>query len=366
MSSFEVVSLIGLVALALLGTAQYAQSRELRRALERLSRGEAARAMLGQRSVHVREALPEPVREVPEATPTTRDRPTRVDAPPGSASAADRKRAREPFKPPSLAPAPDYAAQARRPAPDAEVAPESTPEAATIAVPGLVPAAPRPAMPPPAPAVMEPELPGPAAPELPANAAETARVPTTRPSSSKRASTAGAAPVAVAPPGSAPVLAPAPGIVAAGLGERPREVRSERPAPHLPLRRATLLGIPPATTPPPASVAPARSLGPLPTPAAPARLPGSPAPVAPSVDTRDERTSELDDDEPTRLGPRPSPQQLGLAPAVDRHIVATLASMPAVVPTSTRPAPTVNVIEADGDRRTTLEPGEAPALRAAP
>jgi hypothetical protein len=148
-------------------------------------------------------------------------------------------------------------------------------------------------------------------------------------------------------PGSAVVLPSEPGILAAGLGERPREVRRESvapppqaPPPHAPPRRRTLLGIrppAPATTPPPASAAPSQ-LRPLPAALAPAR-PLEAAPPAlsaappPPADARDERLSDSED-EPTQLTQRPSPEQLarGATSSAPVRCAATVPSMAAVSP----------------------------------
>jgi hypothetical protein len=204
-----------------------------------------------------------------------------------------------------------------------------------------------------------------------ADQAPAPRVPTTRPPpSSQQAPVASGAHASIAPPGSAPVLAPGPGITAAGLGPRPDGTRGgdPRPAPHpppQPARRATLLGIPP----PPATARPLPAVSaPPPRVHQPTQPSGTIAPVAnASVDDSEP------DDEPTRMAARPSPEALGLAPVAPgaqgappvRAIHATLASMPSVVPVAARPATTVAVIEAgagaadDDDQRATLSPGAA-------
>lgn len=376
---FEASIMAGLVVLAVLGAAQIMMLRENRKALERLARGDAARAMLARREATMSDA---PFGAVDPLPSSVASRPTSVEVPPRSSR--PKSRPHEPLQPPTPRSFRNYAEQARRPAPDSEVEPDSAP-AVNVA----------------------PEPPD----ESPVDKRPT-----------------------LLPPPSAPAE-PEPSMVAAGLGERPSErrgavsetwgvasetrgiaaaqagdvrgARSERPPPHAPPRKATLLGIhgTPATTPPPPSVSPLRrrspaqpattpapqprltpSLGPLPAPVpppahaegAPSTVPmrrqGTLAPVAlerEEREERDDRTSEPDD-EPTRMAPRPPPEALGLAPASPdrppqpRRIVATLASMPAVSPSSGRVAPPVAVISAsldDDDERSTLRPGDAPALR---
>jgi hypothetical protein len=110
--------------------------------------------------------------------------------------------------------------------------------------------------------------------------------------------------VAVAPPASAPVLA-------AGLGPRPSGPRSERPPPHKPpqpVRRQTLLGI----------------HGP--------RLPRAAEPGA--FDDEDEVTRVALGEPGSQAVPRSRPG------------TGTLPSMPAIAPTSARPAPTVDIVAA--------------------
>ena len=346
------------------------------------------------------------------------------------------KPARESFKPPSLASPPNYAEQARRPAPDAEELestsgnPGTPPPSALAARQTVRP----PALPP-----VEPELhhgapettrkPG-AAPisrERPAvtprtdlatlardlDAADHAqadqapepRVATTRPPpSSQQAPAASVTHAAVAPPASAPPWAPKPGIIAAGIGERPQgrhEARSERPPPHKspqPARKPTLLGIrPPATVrpqaaPPPVSaraagVAPSAAARPVSTRPLPVVVSLPPRAPEPPLRTTGESLASValsaspsDDDfdfedEETRVGPRPSPGALDSAAGAQdaaprRRIYATLASTPSIVPTNGRPTPAVSVIEAaavdEDEQRATLKPGDATALAATP
>jgi hypothetical protein len=269
--------------------------------------------------------------------------PASRDEPPSTA----KPRKRESFRPPELGPLPDYAAQARRPAPDADEPDSDRGKPASV--------------------------PEPAARKEAEHAPEPAHTPSTRPPSS-------AAHVAVAPPASAPVLAPGPAIIAAGLGERPRvgrEVRSDRPPPHPPPTRITnrpslfnpLGGAPleqprsdpkraaadfesrhrasaaPPVTPPPVLA---------PRPRVPELLP--PPLPRPEAEAQGDGTHEPDD-EPTVLQPRPSPEALGLAPGAGRirATYATLPSMSAVVPPSARPE-TATVGATAGDD----EPGKPP------
>ena len=387
------------------------------------------RAQLGQRGWYVRPPDLPPQPAPPAVPPPAASGSSRAGTPgtspepapsssragalaPAEDGASGGKRTREPFKPPSLAPPPNYAEQARRPAPDAEDV-ESTPGNSGTPAPAA-PAA-RATVRPPALSREAPELcrgapdttrkPG-AAPisrERPAvttrpdlatlardldvadqaqadQALEPTRIPTMRPPPrNQQAPVASVVHVAVAPPASAPVWAPAPGIIAAGLGERPdgrREARSERPPPHKPpqpARKPTLLGIPPPTTVrPPMTAAP---ISPRPLPAVVPPPPRAPEPSSPSTGgtlapvALSPSDDDLDsEDEATRVGPRPSPEALGLAPDAQgalprRRIYATLASMPSAVPVSGRRAPTVRVIEAaatdDDEQRASRESADA-------
>lgn len=297
---------------------------------------------------------------------------------------------REPFRPPSLTPMPDYAADARRPAPDADDV-DSTPgdkgAPDTTRKPGSAPRSrERPAVTP------QPDL---AALRRDLDAADRAqadlepqpRVPTTRPQpTSQQAPPASRTHASIAPPGSAPALPPGPGIVAAGLGERPIDPRTQRgrePAPHAPpkpVRRPTLLGITPpgSAPPPPVSVRPLPAVAP-PPPRSPApSQPASVAEASPAVALPSASGDFDDEDEVTRMGPRPSPAELAVAgapasvaegapapaPAPARRIHATLASMPSVRPRA-RAAPEVNVVVApsgdDDDQRPTQEPAATTA-----
>ena len=329
------------------------------------------------------------------------------------------KPAPEPFQPPSLAAPPNYAEQARGPAPDAEEVdstaantgpplPSAPATGQTMRPPPLPPGEPelhqgapettrkpgaapisreRPAVtPPPDLATLARDLD--AADQAQADQAPEPRVPTARPPSSQQAPAASVTHPAVAPPASAPVRTPRPGIIAAGLGERPEGkhgARSERPPPHKPpqpTRKPTLLGIPaPATVRLPAAPPPG-STRPLPTVAPPAaRAPEPPrpstgeslAPVALSASASDDFDAE---DEETRVGPRPAPEALGPAAGMQeapprRRIYPTLASMASSVPANGRPAPAVSVIEAaavddDDEQRETLKPGDATTPGATP
>lgn len=223
MSPFELMVLSGLFVLVALAGAQIVMTRENRKALERLARGEAARMMLARREVTISSApagtvaplpklSPDPESEdSPEPAGSPRERATRVDAP---RSSGPRNRLRDSSKAPDLGPTPSYAEQARRPAPDADDPPESPPDARLAAEPA-------------------------------ARVSQTVLPPPPQPPGSR-------ANMAIAPPGSAPRLSPEPGIIAASLGGRPSEKRSsisERPPPHAPPRKRTLAGIPPAPQP---------------------------------------------------------------------------------------------------------------------
>ena len=71
----------------------------------------------------------------------TGERATRLEVPAASSGAASSRRPRAPFKPPTLTPLPDYAAQAKAAAPDAEDdAPPSEPTAAASAPGAATPA----------------------------------------------------------------------------------------------------------------------------------------------------------------------------------------------------------------------------------
>jgi hypothetical protein len=159
--------------------------------------------------------------------------------------------------------------------------------------------------------------------ELAIEASGASRTATTRPPpGSEQAGSAGRVHVALEPPASAPVLSPGPGILAAGLGERPTETHSERPPPHappVPMRRATLAGIipPPHASPRPPPAAPPPLL-PV-TPAAPparTRAPVSPSPkrapfvppaLAPAPERAVPRSGDEDDgDSSAWLSERPS------------------------------------------------------------
>ena len=424
METTVLVGVIGFTVLALLCGFSMIESWRTRRIVEAVFGGHPGRAQLGQRVVYLRETPLPPPDPPPPAEPPAPAGPGSTPA--GGLALAEEggsaaRRPREPFKPPSLASAPNYAEQARRPAADAEEVDSASGHTGPPSP--SAPATPQTVLPP-APPPAEPELhhgapettrkPG-AAPisrERPAvtprpdlatlardlDAADQAqadqapepRLPTTRPPpSSQQAAPPSMTYAAVDPPGSAPVWAPQPGIIAAGLGERPQgrhEARSERPAPHKPpqpARKPTLLGIPsPATVRPPPALRPV-STRPLPAvvPPAPRALQPPPrttgeslAPVALSACPGDDDFDS--DDEATRVGPRPASEALGpAAGALDapprRRIYATLASMPSILPANGRAAPAVSVIEAtavddDDEQRATLKPGDATAPGATP
>ena len=339
-----------------------------------------ARAQLGARGWYVRPA--DPPRELaPPAAPSSSRPGARVAAPepaPGLTPLTT-KPARASFKPPSLAPLPNYAGELEL----HHGAPETTRKPGAAPISRERPAVtPRPDL-----ATLARDLD--AADRAQADQAPEPRTPTTRPPpSSQRAPAASVTHAALAPPASAPAWAPQPGIVAAGLGERPQgrhEARSERPPPHKPpqaARKPTLLGIPPpATVRPPPALRPV-STRPLPVvvppaPRAPEPPPRSPgdalAPIALGASSPED---DFDfDDEATRVGPRPAPGALGSAvgaqdAAPRRRIYATLASMPSIVPGNGRPTPPVSVVEAtavdDDEQRATLKPGDATAPAATP
>ncbi len=126
----------------------------------------------------------------------------------------------------------------------------------------------------------------------------TTRKPDRAPASRERPTPSRRAP-GVAPPGSAPLMPPEPGITAAGL-DRPKSVR------------------PVAPLPPPVR------LGPLKTRTT-TFLGGMAAPTPPT----DDRPS---DEEITKVADKPALEALGLAPARADGNEPTLLSMPAVVP----------------------------------
>ena len=435
METTVLVGVIGFTVLALLCGFSMIESWRTRRIVEAVFGGHPGRAQLGQRVVYLREMPRAPPDPPPPAEPPAPAGPgsaragaagTFTGPTPGSTRAGGlapaeeggsaARPAREPFKPPSLAPPPNYAEQARRPAPDAEdsmsghtAAPSAPATRQTVRPPALPPGEPelhhgapertrkpgaapisreRPAVTPrPDLATLARDLD--AADRAQADQAPEPHTPTARPPpTSQRAPAASVPYAAVAPPASAPAWAPQPGIVAAGLGERPQgrhEARSERPPPHKPpqaARRATLLGIPaPATVRPPPDLRPV-STRPLPVVVPPAPRAPEPQPrstgdvVAPIALGASSPDDDFDfDDEATRVGPRPAPGALGPAAGAQdaaprRRIYATLASMPSIVPGNGRPTPPVSVVEAtavdDDEQRATLKPGDATAPAATP
>jgi hypothetical protein len=183
-----------------------------------------------------------------------------------------------------------------------------------------------------------------------------------------------------------------PSIRAAGLGERPRETRSEFPPPHKPphlVRKATMVGIQPPSVPPPPMVAPAsaRSL-PAATPPPVRAFYASPPALAATVVAARRRVSANGGDNADRAAPLAPPRSLPLATADDfdsddettkvmdlptaealglerpraRGRATTLVSATAGVPSSARREPDVKVIGAD----TPSKPGETTAPVVAP
>jgi hypothetical protein len=167
------------------------------------------------------------------------------------------------------------------------------------------------------------------------------------------------------------------GILAAGLGERPRETRSEFPPPHKPphfVRKTTMVGIQPLSvaSPPIVVLVSARPL-PAVTPAPVRAFYASPpalaatvavaarsvsanggdhaevaAPLAPRRSFPLATAEDFDsDEEATKVMDLPKAEELGLEKPRARGRATTLVSATAGVPSSARPAPDVKVIGAD-------------------
>ena len=422
METTVLVGVIGFTVLALLCGFSMIESWRTRRIVEAVFGGDPGRAQPSQGVVYLRETPRAPPDTAPPGAPPAPAVPgtaragaarTSTDPAPGApgstragglapaeegGSAA--RRAREPFKPPSLAPPPNYAEQARRPAPDAEEVGSTSGNTGT----------PSPSAPATRQTVRPPALP-PGEPELHHGAPETTRKPGAAPISRERPAVtprldlatlardldaADQAPADQVPEARDPTTrpppssqqAPAAGIVAAGLGERPQgrhEARSERPPPHRPpqpARKPTLLGIPPPATARPLAAPPPVSARLLPAVAPPPPRPPEPPPrstgesLAPVALGASPRDDDFDfEDEATRVGPRPAPGGVGSAAGAQeapprRRIYATLASMPSIVPANRRPPSAVSVIEAaafdDDEQRATLKPGDATAPAATP
>jgi hypothetical protein len=199
-------------------------------------------------------------------------------------------------------------------------------------------------------------------------------------------------PIERPPPASAAYASAEPSLRAAGLGERPRETRSEFPPPHKPphfVRKTTMVGIQPPSVASPPIVAPvsARSL-PAATPppvrafyasqpalavpvAAAARRVSAnggdnadrAAPLAPPRSLPLATAEDFDsDEEATRVMDLPTAEALGLDQPRARGRATTLVSATAGVPSSARPQPDVKVIEAC----TPPKPGETTAPVVAP
>jgi hypothetical protein len=268
----------------------------------------------------------------------------------------------------------------------------------------------RPAMRPPPIAGEEPELRG-------EHAAETTRKPGAAPSSRKRpAVTAPADLAALAreldhadqaqavpaserhvpierPPAASTAHASAePGLRAAGLGERPRETRSEFPPPHKPpqlVRNTTIVGIQPPSVASPPIVAPV-SARPLPAvtpppvrafyssqPALAATVAGAArsvsanggdnadraAPLAPRRSLPLATADDFDsDDEATKVMDLPTAEELALGKPRARGRATTLVSATAGIPSSARREPDVQVVGAE----TPSKPGDTTAPVVAP
>jgi hypothetical protein len=270
----------------------------------------------------------------------------------------------ESFQPPSLAPAELPARPAIRPAPLAREEPEAEPRREhapeTTRKPGAAPSSrKRPAVTAPADlAALVLELDH--ADQAQADQAPERRVAIERPpaASTAKASTE-------------------PGILAAGLGQRPRETRSEFPPPHKPphlVRKATIVGIQPPSVASPPIVAPAsaRSLPAVTPPPVRAFYASPPAPAATVVAARRsvsanggdnaDRAAPLapprslplataddfdSDDEATKVMDLPTAEALGLEKPRARGRATTLVSATAGVPSSARREPDVKVVGAD-------------------
>ena len=183
-----------------------------------------------------------------------------------------------------------------------------------------------------------------------------------------------------------------PGILAAGLEERPRATRSEFPPPHKPphfVRKTTMVGIQPPSVASPPIVAPV-SARPLPavTPPPVRAFYASPSALAATVATAARRVSanggdnaegaaplapprsfplaiadDFDsDDEATKVMDLPTAEALGLEKPRARGRATTLVSATAGVPSSARPPPDVQVIGPDMPSK----PGETTAPVVAP
>jgi hypothetical protein len=315
----------------------------------------------------VEPAAVEPAAVEPAAVEPAAVEPAATSAPTASAGPS------ESFKPPSLAPAELPARPAMRPPPLAREEPgprvEHAPE--TTRKPGAAPSSRK------RPAVTAPA-------DLAALARELDHA------DQAQAVPASERPVAIErPPAASPAHALAePGLLAAGLGERPRETRSEFPPPHKPphvVRKTTMVGIqPPSGTSPPL-VAPV-SARPLPavTPPPVRAFYSSPPPaLAAAVTAAARRVSANGGDNAEGAAPLAPPRSFPLATADDfdsdeeatrvmdlptaedlapekpraRGRATTLVSATAGVPSSARPAPDVQVIGAN----TPSKPGETTA-----
>jgi hypothetical protein len=182
------------------------------------------------------------------------------------------------------------------------------------------------------------------------------------------------------------------GILAAGLGERPRETRSEFQPPHKPphfVRKTTMVGIqPPSVASPPivapVSARPLPAVTPPPVRACYSSQPALAAPVAAAArhvsanggDNTDRAaplapprsfpwasSEDFDsDEEATRVMDLPTAENLALDQPRARDRATTLVSATAGVPSSARPAADVKVIGAN----TPSKPGETTAPVVAP
>jgi hypothetical protein len=312
---------------------------------------------------------------------------------------------------PALAPAPAVEPDAVEPgatsAPTASSGPSESFKPASLAPAAL---AARPVMRPPPLAREEPEPRG-------VHAPETTRKPGAAPSSRKRpavtapadlaalareldhADQAQAVPVSERhiaierPPAASTARALAePGHLATGLGERPRETRSEFPPPHKPphfVRRTTMVGIQPPSgnSPPivaPVSARPVPAVTPPPvrafytsppalaaTVAVAARSVSAnggdhaegAAPLAPRRSFPLATAEDFDsDEEATRVMDLPTAEELGIEKPRARCRATTLVSATAGVPSSAPPASDVKVIGAE----TASKPGETTAPVMAP
>jgi hypothetical protein len=397
MEPIVLVKVIGFLGLVIVCLVSAISSWQTRRLLMTVFGEKPRAAQLSQRGYY----LP-----LPEQAPP-------VVAPVGSSGA----HALGPTVEPAAALAPARAVEPAAVEPAAvEPGAAATPTASAGPSESFQPASLAPAEPPARPAIRPPPL----AREEPAprreHAPETTRKPGATPSSRKRAAVT--APVDLAalvlelddadqaqadqaperrvaierPPAASTAHASAePSLRAAGLGERPRETRSEFPPPHKPphlVRKATMVGIQPPSDPSPPIVAPvsARSL-PAVTPPPVRAFYASPPPLAATVAAAGRvsanggdhvegalplaplrslplaTAADFDsDDEATRVMDLPTAEELALGKPRARGRATTLVSATAGVPSSARRQPDVKVIGAE----TPSKPGETTAPVVAP